>query len=145
MSSPPAPGGPAGPPSGAGRAHAARLLLPPATALAAAFAFDLPRIGAAALVGAAVWLGLRLAGKRLPLQFYAFAMFGAVIFGFMAAVFAAFADRSVHQMLAMPWSQQFVGITLALAAVAFGALALVGGLSALFVGGAPADDSGQDR
>jgi hypothetical protein len=140
LSSPPDAGGPA-----AGRAHAARLLLAPATAVAAAFAFDLPRIGAAALVGASVWLGLRLAGKRLPLQFYAFAMFGAVIFGFMAAVFAALADRSVYQMLAMPWSQQFVGITLALAAVAFGALALVGGLVTLLFGGPPADDAGPGR
>ncbi len=140
MSSPPDAGGPA-----AGRAYAARLLLAPATAVAAAFAFDLPLIGAAALVGASVWLGLRLAGKRLPLQFYAFAMFGAVIFGFMAAVFAALADRSVYQMLAMPWSQQFVGITLALAAVAFGALALVGGLVTLLFGGPPVGDAGPEK
>lgn len=122
-----------------------RLALPPLAALALAFAFDLPRIGAAALFGAACWLGLMLAGRKLPLQFYAFAMFGAVTFGFMAAVFASLVGRSVHQLLAAPWSEQFVGIALALAAVAFGALALAGGLWGLLVPGRPAEqDDGDD-
>lgn len=105
-----------------------RLLLLPLAALAAAYALDLPRIGAAALFGVAAWAGLLLAGRALPLQFFAFAMFGAVVFGFMAAVFASLVNRSVYEMLAMPWSEQFVGITLALAAVAFASLALVGGV-----------------
>jgi hypothetical protein len=125
-----------------------RLLLPPLAALAAAYALDLPRIGAAALIGAATWAGLRLAGRVLPLQFFAFAMFGAVVFGFMAAVFASLVNRSVYEMLALPWSEQFVGITLALAAVAFASLALVGGLWTLFAGGPteppPADKPSDD-
>ena len=129
------------------RPASARGLVAPLAALAAAYALGLDRIGAAALFGAACWIGLKLAGRTLPLQFSAFAMFGAVTFGFMAAVFAALVDRSVYQMLAQPWSEQFVGITLALAAVAFGALALVGGLWTLLAGGrspASADDDGPD-
>lgn len=108
-----------------------RLLLLPLAALAAAYALGLPRIGAAALFGVAAWAGLLLAGRALPLQFFAFAMLGAVVFGFMAAVFASLVNRSVYEMLAMPWSEQFVGITLALAAVAFASLALVGGVWAM--------------
>ncbi len=108
-----------------------RPALPPAAALALAFAFDLPRIGGAALFGVTCWLALMLAGRRLPLQFYAFAMFGAVVFGFMAAVFASLVNRSVYEMLALPWSEQFVGITLAMAAVAFASLALFGGVWAM--------------
>lgn len=118
-------------------------LLPPLAALALAFAFDLPRIAAAALFGAACWLGLALADRRLPLQFYAFAMFGAVTFGFMAAVFAALVGRSVHELLAAPWSEQFVGIALALAAVAFAALALVGGLRTMLRDPGPVE--GEER
>lgn len=121
-----------------------RLLLPALAALGAAYALDLPRIGAAALVGVAVWVGLLQAGRVLPLQFFAFAMFGAVVFGFMAAVFASLANLSVYQMLARPWGEQFVGITLALAAVAFASLALVGGLWAM-VRRPAADDAGQDK
>jgi len=124
-------------------ALAARLLLPPLAAGAAAWALDLPPIGGAALFGAFFWVGLKLAGRRVPRQFYALAMFGAVIFGFMAAVFASLADRSVHQMLAMPWSEQFVGITLGLAAVALGALALVGGLESLLFGSDAAGDDAE--
>ncbi|MDZ7653112.1 MAG: hypothetical protein U5L03_11445 [Burkholderiaceae bacterium] len=108
-----------------------RLLLLPLVALAAAYALDLPRIGAAALFGVAAWAGLLLAGRVLTLQFFAFAMFGAVVFGFMAAVFASLVNRSVYEMLALPWNEQFVGITLALAAVAFTSLALVGGVWAM--------------
>jgi hypothetical protein len=108
-----------------------RLLLLPLAALAAAYALDLPRIAAAALFGVAAWAGLLLAGRVLPLQFFAFAMFGAVVFGFMAAVFASLGNRSVYEMLALPWSEQFVGITLALAAVAFASLAVVGGVWAM--------------
>lgn len=119
-----------------------RLALPPAAALALAFAFDLPRIGGAALFGVACWLALMLAGRRLPLQFYAFAMFGAVIFGFMAAVLASILGRSVHELLVMAWAEQWVGITLALAAVAFAALALVGGLWTMARGSGRADDGG---
>lgn len=121
-----------------------RLFLPPLLALAAAYALDLDRIPAAALFGAACWLGLKLAGRPLPLQFSAFAAFGAVSFGFMAAVFAAMVGRSVYEMLAQPFAEQFVGIALALAAVAFGALALVGGLWTMLLGpgrAAPNDDS----
>ena len=121
------------------------LLLPPLLGLAAAYALGLDRIAAAALFGAACWLGLKLARRPLPLQFSAFAAFGAVSFGFMAAVFAALVGRSVHEMLAQPLAEQFVGIALALAAVAFGALALVGGLwTMLFDPGRPAPDEGSD-
>jgi len=110
-----------------------RLLLPPIVALAAAYVLGLGRIGTAALFGVSLWLGLKLAGRALPLQFAAFAMFGAVIFGFMAAVFASLIGRGVYDLLSMPIGEQFVGITLAWAAVAFGALALVSGLWALLV------------
>jgi hypothetical protein len=114
-----------------------RLLLPPLLALAAAYVLGLERIAGAALFGAALWLGLKLARRSPPLQFSAFAMFGAVIFGFMAAVFASLVNRSVYEMLAMPWSEQFVGIALALAAVASATLALVGGLWTLLLGRSP--------
>lgn len=124
----------------------ARLLLPPVVALAVAYALGLDRIPAAALFGAACWLGLKLAGRSLPLQFSAFAAFGAVSFGFMAAVFASLVGRSVYEMLAQPLAEQFVGITLALAAVAFGALALVGGLWTMLIGpGRTAADEGSDH
>jgi hypothetical protein len=112
-----------------------RLLLPMAVALAAAYVFDLGRIAGAALVGAAFWLGMKLAGRPMPLQFSAFAMFAAVTFGFMAAVFASFTGKSVYEMLAAPLGDQFVGIVLACAAVAFAALALVGGLWTMLFGG----------
>jgi len=118
-----------------------RLLLLPLVALAAAYALDLPRIGAAALFGVATWAGLLLAGRVLPLQFFAFAMFGAVVFGFMAAVFASLVNRSVYEMLALPWSEQFVGITLALAAVAFASLAVVGGVWAMLRSRPPSEES----
>lgn len=131
----------------------ARLLLPPLVALALAYALELGRVPAAALFGAACWLGLKLAGRPLPLQFSAFAAFGAVSFGFMAAVFASLVGRSVHELLAQPLGEQFVGIVLALAAVAFGALALVGGVWTMLAGGPtepppaddPSDDSEADR
>ena len=123
-----------------------KLLMPPLVALAAAYALDLDRIPGAALFGTACWLGLKLAGRPLPLQFSAFAAFGAVSFGFMAAVFASLVGRSVYEMLAQPLAEQFVGITLALAAVAFGALALVGGLWTMLLGpGRRAADEGSDR
>ncbi|MCU0950340.1 MAG: hypothetical protein MUC68_04595 [Burkholderiaceae bacterium] len=123
---------------------ALRLLLPLGVALAAAYVFDLGRIPAAALVGAALWAGLKLAGRPLPIQFAAFAMFAAVTFGFMAAVFASLIGQDVYGLLAAPWREQFVGIAIALAAVAFGALALVSGLWAMLVGsgGSPPDDEG---
>lgn len=121
-----------------------RLLLLPLVALAASYALDLPRIGAAALLGVAAWAGLLLAGRALPLQFFAFAMFGAVVFGFMAAVFASLVNRSVYEMLALPWSEQFVGITLALAAVAFASLAVVGGVWAM-LRGPSANDTAEDN
>jgi hypothetical protein len=121
-----------------------RLLLLPLAALAAAYALDLPRIGAAALFGVAAWAGLLLAGRVLPLQFFAFAMFGAVVFGFMAAVFASLVNRSVYEMLALPWSEQFVGITLALAAVTFASLAVVGGVWAM-LRGPTAVDTAEDK
>lgn len=111
-----------------------RLLLPLLIALAAAYVLDLGRIPSAALFGVAFWAGLKLAGRPLPIQFAAFAMFAAVAFGFMAAVFASLVGQDVYGMLAAPWSEQFVGITVALAAVAFGALALVSGLWAMVVG-----------
>lgn len=117
-----------------------RLLVPLAVAVAAAYVFDLGRIAGAALVGAAFWLGMKLAGRPMPLQFSAFAMFAAVIFGFMAAVFASFTGKSVYEMLAAPLAEQFVGITLACAAVAFGALALVGGLWGLLVDSPSTED-----
>ncbi len=116
-------------------------LLPPVLALAAAYALDLDRIAGAALLGIACWLGLLLAGRRLPLQFYAFAMFAAVIFGFMAAVFASIVGGSVYQMVALPWTEQFVGITLACMAVAFAALAVVGGLWTMLRGSPATEDS----
>lgn len=109
----------------------ARLLLPPLVAVAAAYVFGLDRIPAAALFGASCWVGLKLARRPLPLQFAAFAMFAAVAFGFMAAVFASLVGKTVYEMLDLPLGEQFVGITLACAAVAFGALALVSGLWAM--------------
>jgi hypothetical protein len=66
-----------------------------------------------------------------------------VTFGFMAAVFAALVGRSVHELLAAPWSEQFVGIALALAAVAFAALALVGGLRTMLRDPGPVE--GEER
>lgn len=118
-----------------------RLALPPLIALAAAYVFGLDRIPTAALFGAACWVGLKLAGRPLPLQFAAFAMFAAVMFGFMAAVFASFVGQSVYEMLDAPLGEQFVGIAIACAAVAFGALALVSGLWAMARGSGetPAD------
>jgi hypothetical protein len=123
---------------------ALRLLLPPLIALAAAYALDLGRIPSAALFGVALWAGLKLAGRPLPIQFAAFAMFAAVAFGFMAAVFASLIGQDVYGMLAAPWSEQFVGITIALAAVAFGALALVSGLWAMGVGSGGAGEAAPD-
>jgi hypothetical protein len=73
--------------------------------------------------GMACALAMRLARRPMPLQFAAFAMFAAVAFGFMAAVFAAMIGQDVHQMLAAPLSEQFVGMTLGWLAVAFLGLA----------------------
>ena len=117
-----------------------RLLAPPLLALVAAYVFDMHRIGGAALLGVAAWLGLAWAGRRLPLQFFAFAMFAAVIFGFMAAVFASLVGGTVYDLLARPWADQFVGITIACTAVAFGALATAGGLWTMVRGSPPSGD-----
>jgi uncharacterized membrane protein YccC len=64
----------------------------------------------------------------MPLQFAAFAMFAAVSFGFMAAVFAALIGQDVHQMLAAPLAEQFVGIALGWLAAAFLGLAMTAAL-----------------
>ena len=112
--------------------RAVPLLLPAAVALTAGALLDLGRIPAAALLGASLWVGLLLGRGTMPLQFAAFAMFGAVAFGFMAAVFASLVGLTVHGMLALPLSEQFVGITLAYVAVVLAALATCSGLWSMF-------------
>ena len=103
-------------------------------------------IASAALFGLACAFAMRLAGRPMPLQFAAFAMFAAVAFGFMAAVFAAMGGQDVHQMLAAPLSEQFVVISLGWLAVAFLGLA-VGSATITWLlgsGEAPATDNDTD-
>ena len=123
-----------------------RWIAPLLIAPALAYVVDAGPIASAALFGLACALAMRLAGRPMPLQFAAFAMFAAVAFGFMAAVFAAMAGNDVHQMLAAPLSEQFVGISLGWLAVAFLALA-AGSASITWLRGsgeAPTDAEGRD-
>lgn len=104
-------------------------------------------MASAALFGVACALSMRLARRPMPLQFAAFAMFAAVAFGFMAAVFAAMVGKDVHQMLAAPLSEQFFGITLGWLAVAFLGLA-AGSASITWLrasGEAPSEPNGDDE
>jgi hypothetical protein len=105
-----------------------RWTFPPLVALALSYAIDAGPIGSAALFGAACALAMRLARRPMPLQFAAFAMFAAVSFGFMAAVFAALIGQDVHRMLAAPLAEQFVGIALGWLAAAFLGLAMTAAL-----------------
>lgn len=101
-----------------------RWIAPLIVAPALAYLIDAGPVASAALFGLACAVAMRLAGRPMPLQFAAFAMFAAVAFGFMAAVFAAMVGKDVHQMLDAPLSEQFVGITLGWLAVAFLGLAV---------------------
>lgn len=100
-----------------------RWIFPLLIAPVVGYAVDAGPVGSAALFGMACAVAMRLARRPMPLQFAAFAMFAAVTFGFMAAVFAAMVGQDVHQMLAAPLSEQFVGMTLGWLAVAFLGLA----------------------
>lgn len=120
-----------------------RLVLPPLLALGIGWALALDRAAGAALVGGALWLGLVLARRPLPLRFAALAFFAAVTFGFTAAVFAAFAGRSLRELIELPLADHFVGIALGCAAVAFAALAAASAAWTL-VTGRRADD-GEDN
>jgi hypothetical protein len=121
-------------------------IVPLLVAPALGFVFNAGPIASATLFGLACAVAMRLAGRPMPLQFAAFAMFAAVAFGFMAAVFAAMAGNDVHQMLAAPLSEQFVGISLGWLAVAF--LGLAAGSATITwlrgSGEAPATAEGSD-
>ncbi len=100
-------------------------------------------LASAVLIGAGAWLALLLARRKMPVAFAALAMFGGVVFGFMAAVFAALHGISAHELLALEFGRQPVGITLAWIAVALATLGVCSGTMALLAPSPPAaDDDG---
>lgn len=88
-------------------------------------------LASAALLGGAAWLALLLARRQMPVAFAALALFGGVVFGFMAAVFAALHGVSAHELLALEFGRQPVGITLAWIAIALATLGVCSGTTAL--------------
>jgi hypothetical protein len=95
------------------------LLAPVLLAAASAWLLDFSRFASAALIGAALAVGLIIAGRRVTVRFAALAFGAALALGVTAMLFAEVIGVPVRALLEGPINEQIVAIALAWAAVMF--------------------------
>jgi uncharacterized membrane protein AbrB (regulator of aidB expression) len=119
------------------------LIAPVVVAAACAWLLEFSRFASAALIGAAIAVGLIVAGRRVTVRFAALAFGVALAFGFTAMMFAELIGLPVRELLERPLDKQVVAITLAWVAVMFVGLGLVAAAWGMWRNVPEADEEGK--